>query len=81
MKKQDKVLRIIEFFVVGILIGLTEDLLAIKFATDAKITFHVVLIVLLVAIPFAMLSELLVDHPRFWEFFSLKKKNNYKEEN
>lgn len=69
MKNRDKMLQFVEFLVIGILVGLAEDLLAIFFATDAKITWHVVWIVLLVAIPFAIISELIVDHPRFWEFF------------
>ncbi len=79
MKKRDRILQFVEFLVIGILVGLAEDLLAIFFATDAKISWRVTWIVLLVAIPFAVLSELIVDHPRFWEFLSLDKKNNCKE--
>lgn len=52
----------LEFFIFGVLIGITEDLLAIKFATDAEITWNVIWIVLLVAIPFAILGELVVDN-------------------
>lgn len=37
------------------------------YATDPEITPRVIIIVGLVAIPFAVLSELAVDHPRFWE--------------
>jgi len=47
--------------------GLGEDLLAIFIATDAKIDFSVIWVVLLVAIPFAFISEVVVDNPRFWE--------------
>lgn len=52
----------LEFFIFGVLIGITEDLIAIKFATDAEITLDVIWIVVLVAIPFAILGELVVDN-------------------
>jgi hypothetical protein len=52
----------IEFFIFGVIIGITEDLIAIKFATDAEITWNVIWIVVLVAIPFAILGELVVDN-------------------
>ncbi|PJE51285.1 MAG: hypothetical protein COV29_00820 [Candidatus Yanofskybacteria bacterium CG10_big_fil_rev_8_21_14_0_10_36_16] len=51
----------------GLVAGIGEDLLAIFFATDAEINLNVIWIVFLVAIPFAFLSEVIVDHPRFWE--------------
>ncbi len=74
MNKKDRILRFVEFLIIGVLIGLAEDLLAISFATDAKITWHVIWIVLLIAVPFAIISELIVDHPRFWEFLLKKRK-------
>jgi len=72
-----KKIRLIEFIVIGVVMGLLEDLLAIAFATDAVITPKVILVVLAVAIPFAFISEIVVDHPRFWQkvlpFFKDKK--------
>lgn len=62
-----KKIRIIEFLVVGIVMGLGEDILAVMIATDAEITPQVILIVLAVAVPFAFISEIVVDHPRFWQ--------------
>lgn len=67
MTKRQRLIRFLEFLVIGVAMGLVEDLLAIVLATDAKLEPQVVLIVLLVSIPFAALSELIVDHPRFWE--------------
>ncbi len=67
LTKRQRLIRFLEFLVIGVAMGLVEDLLAIMLATDAEIEPQVVLIVLLVAIPFAALSELLVDHPNFWE--------------
>lgn len=67
MTKRQRLIRFLEFLVIGVAMGLVEDLLAIVLATDAKLEPQVILIVLLVSIPFAALSELIVDHPRFWE--------------
>jgi multisubunit Na+/H+ antiporter MnhB subunit len=53
--------RLLQFFVLGVLIGITEDLLAIHFATEAKITWDVVKVAFLIAFPFAIINEILVD--------------------
>lgn len=62
MQKQH-LLRFFEFFVVGVLFGLGEDLLAIHFSTGEPITLRILGIVILIAIPFAAISELIVDRP------------------
>ena len=49
--------------------GTTEDLLAVILATDADFTWGVLGIVLMVSILFAFISELVVDHPKFWKIF------------
>ena len=73
MKIRNKTLRFIEFFVVGVVMGVMEDVIAVWFSTGEKITFRVVWIVFLVALPFAIISEYVVDHPRFWKtVFRLK---------
>lgn len=71
--KHNKRIRLIEFLIIGVLFGLTEDLLAIWLATDAEIDLKVIWIVLAVAVPFAFVSEVVVDHPRFWEILLPKK--------
>ena len=70
----NKKLRFLEFLIIGVLVGLFEDLLVVFFATDAEIDLGVIWIAFLVALPFAVFSELIVDHPRFWEI--LRKKPN-----
>ena len=52
---------------VGFVMGIAEDLIAIHFATDAAITMDVVIIAALVALPFAIFSELIIDwkHMKF----------------
>lgn len=64
--------RFFKFLIIGILLGLAEDLIAITFATDAEITPQVFILVLLVAIPFAAVSEFIVRHPRLWRWTKKK---------
>lgn len=61
-------LRLLEFFIIGVLLGIVEDLIAIALATDTEINFKVVLIAFFVAFPFAVLSELVVDLKKFPKF-------------
>lgn len=53
--------RFLEFLVIGILMGVTEDLIAIRLTTDEPFTAEMVLIVVLVAVPFAAFAELVID--------------------
>lgn len=50
-----------EFLVFGVAMGIVEDVIALKLATSEPITWRVIAIVTLVAIPFAALGELIVD--------------------
>ncbi|SIR96815.1 hypothetical protein SAMN05421858_4832 [Haladaptatus litoreus] len=65
---RSQIKRVLEFFVIGIVFGVTEDILAVLIATDAELTFDIVGVVVLIAIPFAIISELIVDHPKFLTF-------------
>lgn len=51
----------LEFLVFGVIMGVVEDLIAVWFVTGEPITWEVVGIVFLVAIPFAAIGELIVD--------------------
>jgi len=51
----------LEFLLFGVVVGVVEDLIAIAFATDARITWHVIAIAFIVAVPFAFLGEVIVD--------------------
>jgi hypothetical protein len=62
-------MRIMEFLVIGLVMGISEDLLAVWLSTGEPITWSVLGIVIAVALPFAFLSELVVDHPKFWPGF------------
>jgi len=61
-----RTLRLIEFAVIGVVMGTAEDLIAVMLATDASFSWHILWIVFLVALPFAFISEIVVDHPKFW---------------
>ena len=72
-KKRFKRLEVFfEFLIFGVIMGVVEDLIAIKLTTDAEFTPRVVLIVTLVAIPFAIIGEILVDKKEW--FMKTKKK-------
>lgn len=64
-----KVELMFELLVFGIIIGITEDLIAIRLTTGASINLRVILIVVLVAIPFAIIGELIVDRIDFVKIF------------
>ncbi|MFH1401731.1 MAG: hypothetical protein ABIG40_02100 [Parcubacteria group bacterium] len=67
----------LEFLIFGIIVGVAEDLIAVKVLTDVPITWHVIGIVVLIAIPFALLGEVLVDRINFIEIFrKIFKKEN-----
>lgn len=70
--------RLIEFFVLGVVMGISEDLIAIHFATEAKITWHVFKVAFLVALPFAIISELIADSKIFRKILRKPKKRRRK---
>jgi len=74
MRISERTERIIEFVVIGLVMGITEDLLAVWLSTGEPITLEVLGIVILIALPFAFVSEYVVDHPKFWKnAFGLKR--------
>ncbi len=61
-----------EFLIFGIALGIVEDIIAIWFATDARITWHVFVVVLIVTIPFAAFGELIVDRVHWFKWLREK---------
>ena len=53
--------RILEFLIIGVIVGIAEDLVVI-YATTKEFSTQILLITALIAIPFGVLSELIVDH-------------------
>jgi len=68
-KKWKKVEVTFEFLIFGIIIGITEDLIAIKFAAGSPITWEIVGLVILIAIPFAIVGEIIFDRINFAKIF------------
>lgn len=65
-KKNGKKLEIfLEFLLFGIVFGVVEDLIAVTIATGERITWHIFVVVVLVAIPFAFIGEVIVDRSSF----------------
>lgn len=64
-KRARRIMRFLEFFVIGVIFGISEDLIAIFFATGESISPKIFLVATLVSIPFAVFSELVVDSVRF----------------
>ncbi len=56
---------IFELLVYGVAVGVLEDIIAIKLATGEPITWKVVGIVVMVAVPFAVLGEVVFDNIDF----------------
>jgi hypothetical protein len=59
-------IRILEFIVAGILLDLVENMIVFKAAAGRVLVWEEIGVAVLVVIPFAVLSELVIDHPRFW---------------
>lgn len=69
MKRAKKYEVMFEFLLFGIVIGVTEDLLAVKVTTGETITWSMVGIIILIAIPFAIIGELVADHVDFVKLY------------
>ena len=69
-----KTLRLLEFAIIGVAFGMVEDLLAVVLVTDEPINLRIIWIVFLITLPFAFVSEFVVDHPKFWKTFFKKRK-------
>jgi hypothetical protein len=55
----------LEFLIFGIAMGVIEDLIAVTLSTGTPLSWNILGIVILVAIPFAIIGELVVDRIEF----------------
>lgn len=62
---RDRIEKFTEFLIIGVAMGIVEDLIAVKLATGATIDARMIFVVLAVAIPFAAFSEVIVDGEEF----------------
>lgn len=59
--KRKNVLIFLQFLILGLGVGIVEDLIAVTLATDVRISPALVSLIFLVSLPFAILGELIVD--------------------
>lgn len=64
----------LEFLIFGIVLGLAEDIIIIKILTNEPITFKIMGIIFLVALPFAFIGEYIVDKIDFLKYFKVSQK-------
>lgn len=62
---REQIERFTEFLIIGVAMGTVEDLIAVKLATGATIEPRMIGVIVLVAIPFAAFSEMIVDGDEF----------------
>jgi len=62
----------LEFLIFGIVVGVIEDVIAVTVATGEPITWKIVGIVVLIAIPFAFIGEVVADQIDFSAFLERK---------
>ena len=74
MMKSKRLFVFLEFLIGGLIFGIIEDLIIIKILTNEPITFHIFIIVFIVALPFAIIGEYIVDKVNFIKLFNLDKK-------
>ena len=53
---------LVGFFVLALIMGIIEDILAIYFATDDPITWHTLKVAFFVAFPFSILGVIVADY-------------------
>lgn len=58
--------RILEFVIFGLISNLADNLLSLYFLTDQVINPRIIVGAIVIVIPFAIIEELVVDHPDFW---------------
>lgn len=74
-QKLEKRLEVIfEFLVFGICIGILEDIIAVTLVSKEAITWRVIGIIVVIAIPFAILGELVADNIDFIALFKRMKR-------
>lgn len=69
MKRSRRLEVAFEFLVFGIVIGIIEDIVAVKITTGEPITWKIVGIIVLIAIPFAIIGEIIADNLDFSRLF------------
>lgn len=70
-------LRILEFVVAGILLDLVETATVFRVTAGRSLVWEEVGLAVLVIVPFAVVTEIIIDHPRFWHRLFRMKGHKY----
>ena len=66
-------LRILEFIVAGVAVDFAENMFIMRATSGRYLVLEEMLLALMIIIPFAIVTEFVIDHPRFWHrLFRLK---------
>jgi len=65
MSRKERLERFTEFLVIGVALGVVEDMIAVMLVTDESFSLEMLGVVVAVAVPFAMFSELVVDSDEY----------------
>lgn len=65
MNGKEKLERFTEFLIFGVILGVTEDMIAVMLVTGESFTLRMAGLVVMVTIPFAAFSELVVDSDEY----------------
>ena len=65
MKKKRRLERFTEFLLVGVFLGVVEDMIAVMLVTGESFSLEMLGIVIMVTVPFAAFSELIVDSDEY----------------
>lgn len=65
MGRKQRLERFTEFLVIGVALGVIEDMIAIMLITGESFDLQMLGIVIMVAVPFAAFSELIVDSDEY----------------
>ena len=65
MKKKRRLERFTEFLLVGVFLGVVEDMIAVMLVTGESFSLEMLGIVIMVTVPVAAFSELIVDSDEY----------------
>ena len=68
-KLEKKIEVIFEFLIFGIIVGIIEDVIAVKIVSGEPITYKVIGIIFIIAVPFAIIGEIVADNIDFIAIF------------
>lgn len=58
--------RVLEFIIFGVFSNLADNMLTLYFFGNQPFGLRVAALALIFVVPFAIVEELIVDHPAFW---------------